>query len=251
MAADGGAEALALWIGRAREITAFTGAGISRECGIPDFRSKDSAWKRYPPMPLGDFLAGEENQCEAWLRKFAMDDLYAGAKPGRVHLALAGLMSAGKLNSIITQNIDGLHTDAGAPLGKIIELHGNGRAALCLTCGVRLELRPIRERFETTGRAPRCLCGGIVKSATISFGQKMPPVEMRQARDASLACDLFIALGSSLVVYPAAGFPLMARENGARLVIVNNEATPLDALADLTVRGDAGALMAPFISGAV
>lgn len=241
---------LARMIEDATSIVAFTGAGISTECGIPDFRSKDSAWTRHPPMPFAEFIASEDNRVEAWRRKFAMDDLHGGARPGRGHRALACLEARGKLGAIITQNIDGLHEASGAPREKIIELHGNGRYATCLACGVRHELDRIRPAFEQTGKAPRCLCGGMVKSAAISFGQAMPQEAMRRALAATLACDLFLAIGSTLIVHPAASFPVVARDNGARLVIINRDPTPLDNLAELMLRDDIGTILAPFISGA-
>lgn len=239
-------EKLALMIGEADAALAFTGAGISTECGIPDFRSKDTAWTRHPPMPFSDFLASEENQVKAWTGKFAMDDLHGGARPGRGHRAIARLIASGRMIGVITQNIDGLHQAAGAPADKVVELHGNGTYAVCLTCGVRHELPRVREAFAANGRAPRCLCGGILKSGTISFGQAMPSGEMARARKLALGCDLCLSIGSSLVVYPAAGFPALARENGARLVIINRDPTPLDGMADLVVRGDIGAVLEPF-----
>jgi NAD-dependent deacetylase len=248
MAKTDGRSELAEMIDAARSIVAFTGAGVSTECGIPDFRSRDSAWKRHPPMPFDEFLASEANQVVAWRNKFAMDDLYGASRPGRGHRALASLMARGKVRAIITQNIDGLHQAAGAPADRVVELHGSGRYATCLGCGVRHELDRIRPAFETTGRAPRCLCGGVVKSATISFGQQMPAEAMRRAQRETLACDLFLAIGSTLVVHPAAGFPLLAKENGARLVIVNRDPTPLDAIADLTLRDDIGSIFEPFIA---
>ena len=250
MAVGGGAEHLAELVAGARNIVAFTGAGVSTECGIPDFRSKNSAWHRHPPMPFDVFLASEENQIVSWTRKFAMDDLHGDARPGRCHKALAALMREDKVSAIITQNIDGLHQLAGTPRDRVIELHGSGRHAVCLGCGVRLELPAIREKFEATGKAPRCLCGGVVKTATISFGQRMPRGELRRAEEATLACDLFLALGSSLVVWPAAGFPALAKENGAKLAIVNNDPTQLDNLADLVLREDIGAVMERFGAGA-
>lgn len=236
-------------IAGARRIVAFTGAGISTECGIPDFRSPDSAWKRHAPIPFDQFMANEESRVEAWQRKFAMDDLYAGAQPGRGHRALAQLYKSGKLTSVITQNIDGLHQASGIACDDVVELHGNGTYATCLTCGVRHELARIRPPFEETRRAPQCLCGGIVKSATISFGQSMPQDAMRRAQEESRKADLFLAIGSSLVVYPAAGFPAYAKECGAELVIINREPTPLDAHADLCVRGEIGDILAPFCGG--
>jgi len=227
------------------EVLAFTGAGISTECGVPDFRSPDSAWKRNTPIPFDQFLASEEMRLEAWRRKFAMDDLYAGAQPGRGHAALARLHAAGKMPALITQNIDGLHQRSGIPDADVIELHGNGTYAHCLDCGGRHELQAVRAAIGATGAAPSCACGGMVKSATVSFGQAMPRAAMLRARSATLACDLFIVIGSSLLVQPAASFPLLAKDNGARLVLVNREATPLDAAADLILRGDIGDLLDP------
>lgn len=234
-------------IGQATRIVAFTGAGVSTECGVPDFRSKDSAWKRHPPMPFQEFMASAEARVLAWRRKFAMDDLYAHAAPGRGHRALATLMRRGALDTIITQNIDGLHEAAGTPRERIVELHGSGRYAVCMACDARHELADVRPRFEATGQAPECACGGAVKSATISFGQAMPQDAMRIARDATLDCDLFLAIGSSLVVYPAAAFPALAKERGATLAILNRDPTPLDDIADLVLRGDIGAMLEPFV----
>ncbi len=249
MAIEDDARALAALIEGARAVVAFTGAGISTECGIPDFRSKDSdttkfSWRRHPPMPFDVFMASEANQREAWRRKFAMDDQLGDVVPGKGHRALAALAASGKVIGVVTQNIDGLHRAAAAPGDDIVELHGNGGFATCLTCGVRHEIKRVREKFEIDGKAPRCLCGGIVKSATISFGQAMPAEAMERARALTLACDLFLSIGSSLAVYPAAGFPLLARRNGARLAIVNRDPTPFDESADLTFRGDIGATLA-------
>jgi NAD-dependent deacetylase len=237
---------LARMIAQSGDAVAFTGAGISTECGIPDFRTPDSAWKRYPPIPFDEFLTRPEARVETWRRKFAMDDTYAGAAPGRGHRALARLVEDGVMSAIITQNIDGLHAASGVAPERIIELHGNGTYAACLDCGSRHELADIRRYFERTQRAPECECGGFVKSATIAFGQAMPQQAMRRAREATLRCDLFIAIGSSLVVYPAAGFPVAAKDNGAALVIVNRDPTPLDGYADLVLRGDIGDLLEPF-----
>lgn len=226
--------------------TGFTGAGISTECGVPDFRSPGSPWLKNRPIDFSEFIADPLAREEAWRRKFAMDDIYSGAAPGRGHRALARLVRAGKMGSVITQNIDGLHQAAGTPADKVIELHGNGTYAKCLECARRYELADVRAEFDRTGAAPECECGGPIKSATISFGQAMPEGEMRRAQEESLMCDLFLAIGSSLVVYPAAGFPIMAKRNGATLVIVNREETPLDEAADLVLRGDIGAILEPF-----
>jgi NAD-dependent deacetylase len=236
-------------VSRASTIVAFTGAGISTESGVPDFRSPDSPWMRNKPIPFDAYLASPEARREAWRRKFAMDDLYAGAKPSRGHRALASLVRSGRMPAVITQNIDGLHQASGVPADKVVELHGNGTYATCLGCGRRHELAWVRERFAAGGEAPACeACDGIVKSATISFGQAMPEAAMRRAQELTLACDLFLAIGSSLVVYPAAGFPVMAARNGARLVILNREPTDLDELADVVINADIGAALESFIA---
>jgi NAD-dependent deacetylase len=239
------AESLVELIDRARVVAGFTGAGISTESGVPDFRSPGSPWLKNKPIDFEDFIASEAARIEAWRRKFTMDDLYRDAQPSRGHYALASLVGSGKAPAIITQNIDGLHQAAGIADDRVIELHGNGTYATCLSCGRRHELADIRGRFEATGSTPTCeACGGMVKSATVSFGQAMPEEAMRRARELSLVCDLFIAIGSSLVVYPAAGFPILAKRNGAALVIINREPTELDPLADLVVRGEIGAVLA-------
>jgi NAD-dependent deacetylase len=236
-------------IAEAGRVVAFTGAGISTECGIPDFRSNDSAWKRHPPIPYDEFMSSQAARAEAWRRKFTMDDLYAGAQPGRAHRALSSLAAQGYVTHVITQNIDGLHQASGIPDELVIELHGNGTYAKCLACGVRHELSRIRPKFEETGQPPVCLCGGYVKGATIAFGQAMPKEPMRQAQKATLACDLFLAIGTSLVVYPAAAFPMLAKDNGAQLVIINRDPTPLDHAADLVLRCEIGDVFEPLISG--
>lgn len=233
-------------ISEASDIVGFTGAGISTNSGIPDFRSPGTAWKRYPPIPFQDFLASADARAEAWRRKFAMDDLYRGAQPNDGHFALTWLHNSGKMNTLITQNIDGLHEESGIPHDAIVELHGNGTYAKCLTCTVRHELGDVRRKFEASGKAPTCLCGGIVKTATIAFGQSMPQEAMVRAQQATLQCDLFLAIGSSLVVYPAAAFPALAKENGARLVIINRDETGLDEMADLVIRADISAVLAPY-----
>jgi NAD-dependent deacetylase len=232
-----------------RRAVAFTGAGISTESGIPDFRSPGGLWTKNRPIEFSDFLASKEMRDEAWRRKFAMEDSFRAAKPGRGHRALAKLLQDGKLSAVITQNIDNLHQVSGIPAGRVVELHGNGSYATCLDCGIRYELDWVKERFEqTNGSAPDCAdCGGPVKSATISFGQSMPEEPMRQAEIETLAADLFIAIGSSLVVWPAAGFPLRAKRNGARLVILNREPTDLDELADLVIRDDIGDVLEVFL----
>ena len=233
----------------ARTIAPFTGAGISTECGIPDFRSPGGVWTKNRPVPFDEFVASREMRNESWRRRFAMDEQFALAKPGRGHLALATLYRLGKAPAVITQNIDNLHQISGIAPEHVIELHGNTSYALCLDCGMRYELNWVREKFRNGDeQAPDCVeCGGHIKTATISFGQAMPEREMQRAEQLTLDCDLFLAIGSSLVVWPAAGFPLMAKRNGARLVIINREGTDFDEMADLVVREDIGTVLAPFV----
>jgi NAD-dependent deacetylase len=241
-------DALTAIIAEADTVVGFTGAGISTESGVPDFRSPNSPWMRNKPIPFDVFLHSAEARREAWRRKFAMDDLYQGARPSRGHLALASLVAQGKMPAVITQNIDGLHHESGIPAERIVELHGNGTYAACLSCGQRHELERIRLQFETHGAAPTCdACAGIVKSATISFGQAMPEQAMRRAQELALACDVFLVLGSSLVVYPAAALPVIAKQNGATLVIINREPTEMDNFADLVIRAEIGSMLEPFI----
>jgi NAD-dependent deacetylase len=231
-------------IGSANRIVAFTGAGISTESGIPDFRSPGGIWTKYKPIYFDDFMSSDEMRRESWRRKFATDETMLRAEPNAGHRALAKLVEQGRMSAIITQNIDGLHQRSGVPDSRVIELHGNATYATCLDCGQRHELDPIRRAFLEGGKLPVCVkCEGIVKTATISFGQAMPEIPMARAQDETLACDLFIVLGSSLVVYPAAGFPGMAKRKGAELVIVNREPTDQDDSADMVIHGEIGAIM--------
>jgi NAD-dependent deacetylase len=234
-------------IANARAIVPFTGAGISTECGIPDFRSPGGIWTRMAPIQFDDFLASQEMRDESWRRRFAMEEQFSTARPGRGHRALAALHRAGKVPAVITQNIDNLHQASGIPAERVIELHGNTTYATCLDCARRYELAWVRERFRADGRSPDCACGGYIKTATISFGQAMPDGPMRKAEELTLACDVFLAIGSSLVVWPAAGFPVMAKRNGARLVILNRDATDFDDLADLVIHDDIGSVLSHFI----
>ena len=233
----------------AETIVPFTGAGISTECGIPDFRSPGGIWTKYQPIPFDEFLASQEARNESWRRRFAMAEQLGAARPGRGHRALASLYRAGKVPAVVTQNIDNLHQDSGIAPEHVVELHGNTTYALCLDCAQRYELGWVRGRMQAAnGCAPDCpACGGYVKTATISFGQAMPDAAMQRAQDLALSCDLFLAIGSSLVVWPAAGFPLLAKRNGAQLVIVNREPTEFDDIADLVVREDIGTVLEPLI----
>lgn len=232
----------------AEMIVPFTGAGISTESGIPDFRSPGGLWSKTHPIPFDQFMASAQMRDEAWRRRFAMEQHFAPAKPGRGHRALASLYRAGKVPAVVTQNIDNLHQVSGFAPDHVVELHGNTTYALCLDCEKRYELGWVREQFEVSGRAPDCGCSGYIKTATISFGQAMPEDAMRRADDLAASCDLFLAIGSSLVVWPAAGFPLRAKQNGARLVILNREPTDFDDIADLVVHDEIGEVLAPFIA---
>ena len=229
-------------------IVPFTGAGISTECGIPDFRSPGGLWTKNKPIPYDEFLASQEARNESWRRRFAMADQFGDARPGRGHRALASLYRAGKVPAVITQNIDNLHQLSGFSPEHVVELHGNTTYAMCLDCGERYDLAWVRQRMDAAnGCAPDCRCGGYIKTATVSFGQAMPDAAMQHAQELALACDLFLAIGSSLLVWPAAGFPLMAKRNGARLVIINRDPTEFDDIADLVVRQDIGTVLEPFI----
>jgi len=236
-------------VAEASSIVPFTGAGISTECGIPDFRSPGGLWTRHAPIQFEDFLASQEARNESWRRRFAMSAQFAAAQPGRGHRALASLYRTGQVPGVITQNIDNLHQASGIAPEHVVELHGNTTYAACLDCATRYELTWVHERMEAgNGCAPDCpSCGGFIKTATISFGQAMPDAAMRQAEALARGCDVFMAIGSSLVVWPAAGFPLVAKRNGAHLVIINREPTEFDGVADLVVRQDIGTVLEPFI----
>jgi NAD-dependent deacetylase len=238
------ARMLAGMIGEARRMVVFTGAGISTESGVPDFRSPGSPWLANPPLPFADFLASREARLEAWRRKFVMDDLYRHAKPTRAHSVIARWIQSGESSCVITQNIDGLHTQSGLPPEKVIELHGNGTYAVCLDCGERHTLGWVRGMIAKTGEPPQCeACSGMVKSATISFGQPLPVEILRRARQLSERADLFLVMGSSLVVRPAAMLPLVAKQAGAVLVIINREVTPMYNITDMDLHGDIGEII--------
>jgi NAD-dependent deacetylase len=241
---------LARMINQARRVVVFTGAGISTESGIPDFRSPGGVWSRMKPIYFQEFVSDPEKRREAWTRTFTGAAGWTGAAPNAGHHAVARLVERGKAFAVITQNVDNLHQESGVPPEKVIELHGNASYAACLDCGERHELEELKDSFLRAGEIPYCRrCGGLVKTATISFGQAMPPGPMARAQKAALACDLFLVLGSSLVVYPAAGFPLLAKRNGAALAIVNREPTELDHHADLVLNEEIGPAMTEVAPG--
>ena len=243
-------EALARLIDEARQIVFFTGAGISTESGIPDFRSPGTGlWTKMKPIQFQDFIASEDVRQESWRRRFSGDRTLQDAKPNKGHQSISRLVEEDRCMAVITQNIDNLLQDAGIPEDMVIELHGNAGYATCLTCGIRYEMADLEQQFKEIGRVQPCSgCGGIVKSATISFGQAMPEAAMQRARESTEGCDLMIVAGSSLLVYPAAGFPEYAKQLGAKVAILNREETPLDPIADVVVNREIGPTLS-FIVG--
>ncbi len=234
---------VANWVTAARGVVIFTGAGVSTESGIPDFRSPGGLWEKYDP---DDFLyqkiiSSEESRRKYWKMHSELYYTITQSDPNPAHFACVELDKMGKLDCLITQNIDNLHQKAGLPEEKILELHGNSMKVLCLSCGKQYRRDEIQEWLENGIEAPSCEeCNGILKPATIAFGQAMPQRETEEAVEKSRNCELFIAMGSSLVVHPAALMPLYAKEGGARLVIINLTSTPYDDQADLIIRGKAG-----------
>jgi NAD-dependent deacetylase len=235
---------LARLIAQSRRVVFFTGAGISTESGIPDFRSPGGVWSKMKPIYYQEFIGSRAMRREAWNRVFNRTAGWTGAAPNTGHLALATLVREGPGAAVITQNVDNLHQDAGTPADRVIELHGNASYAKCLECELRYEIETLRPRWEANEEIACDACGGLIKTAVISFGQAMPETEMLRATEEARLCDLFVVLGSSLVVYPAAGLPMIAKQNGARLVIVNREPTEQDELADLVLNAEIGPLMA-------
>ena len=232
---------LAQLLRESRRTVIFTGAGMSTESGIPDFRSPGGIWTRMQPIAFEDYLTDPAARRLSWQRRLEMEETWSTVAPNTGHYAVAKMVAHGKASHVITQNIDGLHQQSGVPDEKLIELHGSTRYAKCLDCGTRVEVPQILAHFTAHGDAPDCAhCGGLVKTASISFGQAMPEGEMARADAAVRACDLMLVLGSSLTVYPAAGFPVQAKRQGAGLAILNREETPLDRHADLVINAEIG-----------
>ena len=253
MARNEAIEKVAQWIAEAKKVVVFTGAGVSTESGIPDFRSPGGLWDRYDPREFyfQVFLTSEEARIKYWQMHSELHRLLKTVKPNAGHYACTELNKLGKLDCVITQNIDNLHQGAGLPDEKVIELHGNALRVRCLDCSKQYSREEIQERIEGGERVPRCEeCGGLVKPDTISFGQAMPDKEMREAESHSRQCDLFIVIGSSLVVQPAALMPVYASHGGARLVIINLTPTPYDTEADLVIHGQAGEVMSEVLQRA-
>ena len=234
------------WIRDAHLVVALTGAGISTESGIPDFRGPNGVWTRDPRAErlsnIGYYIADAQVRRESWQRR--AEHPAWGARPNAGHRALVDLERAGRLALLVTQNIDGLHLGAGTDPDRLVEIHGTIRETACLTCGDRRPMRETLDRVRGGEADPPCLaCGGILKSATISFGQNLDPALIDRTEDAAATCNLFLAIGTSLTVYPVARLPEIALEAGARLVIVNAEPTPLDGRAHALLRGQAGELL--------
>lgn len=223
---------VAEWLRTAKTAIAFSGAGISTDSGIPDFRSPQGVWAKSKPVYYQDFLASAAARREAWRQKAEFYPDLVRAQPNPAHRILAEWQAAGRLQRVITQNIDGLHTLAGS--AGVLELHGTAREVACVTCEARFPAEPYMEQFAASGLPPTCpQCGWWLKHATVSFGQNLPEPVLAEAWRLAESADLFFALGSSLVVQPAASLPQVAKQQGARLVIVNRDPTPLDDLADV------------------
>ncbi len=237
-------EQIANWLQTAQRAIAFTGAGISTESGIPDFRSPGGVWARNQPVYFDTFLSSPAARYEYWRQKAIAHQDFHGSQPNTGHIVLARWEQRGLLRAVITQNIDGLHQEAGSH--HVIELHGTARAVTCLDCHARFDADPMVQQFlqeDAVPVCPKCETGRL-KHATISFGQPLDPETLRTASELSRAADLVLALGSSLVVEPAASLPRVAMQNGARLVIINRDSTPLDDGADVVIHDSIGATLA-------
>ena len=232
------------WITEAESVVGFSGAGISTESGIPDFRSPNGVWARNRTVYFDEFLRNEEDRIEYWRQKVESWPDMRDAEPNAGHLAFVELVRQGKLTALITQNIDRLHQRAGLSDEMVLELHGTTTEAVCLSCGDRVDMNQAVQRVLDGERAPQCrACRGYLKPATISFGQAMPQDVLSEAKRASESCDVFLAVGSSLVVQPAASLPLLAKHVGAKLIIINRTETPLDPMADLVVHDEIGKVL--------
>ncbi len=227
----------------ARTIAFFTGAGISTESGIPDYRSQGGLWDQFRPVYFDEFMSSKAARVEYWKQRVDMEISLRETQPNKGHLALARMEKLGFLSCLITQNIDGLHQASGVPGDRIIELHGNARRIRCMSCSKFISWGEILERMDAGDPAPECRCGGYFKPDTISFGQAMPEKETRQAAALSAQSDVFVAVGSTLKVQPAASMPVYAKNSGAFLAIINLSETPLDAQADMVIRATAGPVL--------
>ncbi|MGB6042558.1 MAG: Sir2 family NAD-dependent protein deacetylase [Pirellulales bacterium] len=239
---DSNFQKIAQWLAESTAAVAFTGAGISTESGIPDFRSPGGIWSKSQPVYFDEFLRSAEARQEYWRQKAIAHRDFAAAEPNIAHQTLARWETSGRLRGVITQNIDGLHQLAGSH--NVLEMHGTAREIGCLDCLAREPVDAMVEQYEKTQQVPTCpQCGGLMKHATISFGQALPEEVLQESAEWSQRCSLMFALGSSLVVHPAAGIPQLAKQAGARLVIINRDPTPLDDIADIVIQSALGEAM--------
>lgn len=225
-------------IGKASHLVAFTGAGISVGSGIPDFRSKGGLWERYDPNVYAEYSSFLRQPEKFWTMHSELSDTVINAEPNPAHIALAKLEEIGKLKAVITQNVDFLHQRAGNT--KVLELHGSGETAQCLSCGKSFDGLEIHDRVKIGDVPPRCEnCSGLIKPNVILFSEPLPNDTIQEARREILNADLLIIIGSSLTVYPAAALPMIASQTGAKIIIVNDEPTPLDQMVDVVIQGKA------------
>jgi len=230
-------------ISEGRKNIVFTGAGISTESGIPDYRSKGGIWDHFRPVYFDEFMSSKEARIEYWRRKSELYHDLVKAKPNPAHLSIAKIYEMGLVEAVITQNIDGLHEESGLPADKVIELHGNTRRVRCMSCSKIYNLDDIQKRIEGGDSAPECECGGYLKPDTISFGQSMPEEKVNRAIELSRNCDFMMVIGSTLLVQPASLIPGCAKEGGAFLAIINLSETPYDDRCDVLIRGKAGEVL--------
>lgn len=240
---------LVLALDAARRILVFTGAGISTGSGIPDFRGPGGVWTKRQPVYYDEFLASDDKRREYWEYKLEGYPLFVRAQPNATHQALAALERMGRVQALVTQNIDGLHQAAGSSEARLVELHGTNRWVECVSCGIKTEPAPAMAAFEKTRAVPTCgACGGWLKAATISFGQSLKKEVLERAFVEATRCDLVLALGSTLSVHPAAAIPLTARKRGVPYVIINRGQTDHDELATLRLEGDVGEILPPAVA---
>jgi len=248
-----GESSLIEWLRLSQRILVFCGAGVSTASGIPDFRGPGGVWTRRRPVYYDEFLASEASRVEYWDYKLETWDIYQRAQPNALHHAIVALERAGKIAAVVTQNVDGLHRRAGTSPERLVELHGTDLLVECQRCHATSDPAPHFERFRATKQSPSCACGGLLKSATISFGQSLRQADLARAAAAAVEADLVLALGSTLSVYPAASIPLMAAERGTPYVIVNRGATEHDDHTSVTLRldGDVTVIVPPAVDAAI
>jgi len=226
----------------------FTGAGISTESGIPDYRSQGGIWDKFRPVYFDEFMSSKDSREEYWRRWVALYQGIVEAQPNAAHMALARLEKMGLLQAVITQNIDGLHQASGLAEENIIELHGNTRRIRCMSCRRITPIADVQQRLAAGNMAPECECGGFLKPDTISFGQAMPVAEVEKAAALSQACNFFLVVGSTLLVQPAAHMPIYAKNSGAFLAIINLSDTPCDDMCNVLIRGKAGEVLQQIVN---